>query len=385
MKRIKSLPRDNWQGIAESLGFSFHSIGGAPYWDETAYYQFTLQQIEQDLEKPTEELHEMCMSLVVDAVKDELLLKRLSIPEDYWQYIADTWKNGSPHLYGRMDFSYNGHSAAKLLELNYDTPTSLYESAFFQLVWLEQQIASGQLPHHADQFNSIQEKLTLAFQLNNFAQPFYFSAVEDSEEDQGTIAYFRDIAEGAGLITHNINIEDIGLNEQGLFVDLGDKPIKTLFKLYPWEFMFEDDFGKAIANSQTCFVEPAWKAILSNKGILALLWEKFPNHPNLLPCFIDQDPTAKLPSGWVRKPFLSREGANVEICTHNAQPIKEDGPYTNAPFVRQAFCPLPCFEKNYTLVGSWLVGDLAAGIGIREDNTLITKDTSRFLPHIILD
>ncbi|VTP59974.1 Glutathionylspermidine synthase [Serratia rubidaea] len=38
---------------------------------------------------------------------------------------------------------------------------------------------------------------------------------------------------------------------------------------------------------------------------------------------------------------------------------------------------------DYTLIGSWLVGDRAAGIGLREDNSPITKDSSRFVPHFI--
>lgn len=384
MKRIKSKPRDHWQTLAESLGFSFHSIGGDVYWDETAYYQFSNKQVEDDLETPTEELHEMCISLVEDAINNESLLKRLAIPETYWEYIAQSWTNGSPHLYGRMDLSYSGNGPAKLLELNYDTPTSLYESAFFQLVWLEQMIALGTLPAHADQFNSIQEKLTLALQITNLPQPVYFSAVKDAEEDQGTIAYFRDIAQSAGLATKQIAIEDIGLTNEGVFVDLDDKPIPSLFKLYPWEFIFEEPFGHAIIESTTCFIEPAWKAILSNKGILALLWEKFPNHPNLLPCFIAED--ARSPNaGWVKKPFFSREGANIEICTLQHEQIKVDGPYGDGPQIIQRFHPLPKFEESYTLIGSWVVGDRAAGIGIREDNSLITKDTSRFLPHIILD
>jgi glutathionylspermidine synthase len=33
------------------------------------------------------------------------------------------------------------------------------------------------------------------------------------------------------------------------------------------------------------------------------------------------------------------------------------------------------------VVGSWIIGDEAAGIGIREDESPITKNTSRFLPH----
>ena len=384
MKRITSKPRENWQALAESLGFSFHSIGGDVYWDETAYYQFNNKQIEEELEAPTEDIHEMCISLVEDAIKDESILQRLAIPEAYWDYVAQSWRDGSPHLYGRMDLSYSGNGPAKLLELNYDTPTSLYESGFFQLVWLEQMIASGELPISADQFNSIQEKLTLALQITNLVQPVYFSAVKDAEEDQGTIAYFKDIAQSAGLTTKQIDIEDIGLTNEGVFVDLEDKPIPTLFKLYPWEFIFDDPFGEAIPSSNTCFIEPAWKAILSNKGILALLWEKFPNHPNLLPCFMaeaNQPPKA----GWVKKPFFSREGANIEICTEQHERIKVDGPYGECPQIIQKFHPLPKFEDSYTLIGSWVVGDRAAGICIREDNSLITKDTSRFLPHIILD
>lgn len=384
MRRITSKPRENWQNLAESLGFSFHSIGGDVYWDETAYYQFSTKQIENDIEQPTEEIHEMCISLVEDAIKDESIFKRLAIPEAYWDYIVQSWKNGSPHLYGRMDLSYSNNGPAKLLELNYDTPTSLYESAFFQLVWLEQMIAKGELPTNTDQFNSIQEKLTLALQITKPSQPLYFAAVKDAEEDQGTIAYFRDIAQSAGLATKQINIEDIGLTNEGKFIDLENKPIPSLFKLYPWEFIFEAPFGQAIINSDTCFIEPAWKAILSNKGILALLWEKFPNHPNLLPCFMVQD-NQPLKAGWVKKPFFSREGANIEICTEQHEQIKVDGPYDNCPQIIQKFHPLPKFGESYTLIGSWVIGDRAAGIGIREDNSLITKDTSRFLPHIILD
>ena len=60
------------------------------------------------------------------------------------------------------------------------------------------------------------------------------------------------------------------------------------------------------------WIEPAWKMVLSNKGLLALLWEMFPGHPNLLPAFFDGSGHG-LAQPYVRKPLLSREGANVEI------------------------------------------------------------------------
>jgi glutathionylspermidine synthase len=116
---------------------------------------------------------------------------------------------------------------------------------------------------------------------------------------------------------------------------------------------------------------------------MALLWERHAGHPNLLPAYFDEQPHRPLPPGWVRKPLFSREGANVEICLPNGESVSSPGRYGSCPTIRQAFHPLPRFEGGYPLIGSWVVGDTPAGMGIREDATLITRDTSRFLPHVI--
>ena len=50
MKRIAVPERPGWKEEAERLGFGFHTMYGAPYWDETHAYQFTLREIEDDLE-----------------------------------------------------------------------------------------------------------------------------------------------------------------------------------------------------------------------------------------------------------------------------------------------------------------------------------------------
>lgn len=383
MKRVPIAPRPGWKAFAESVGFHFHTIDNEPYWDESAYYQFSLQQIEQDLETPTEELHQMALDLIPDILQNEQQLTQLAIPEQYWDAVRDSWQQAEPHLYGRMDFAYDGSGPAKLLELNYDTPTSLYETGFFQWVWLEDQQMRGTLPAGADQFNSLQDKLEQAFAELPLPQPFYFSSVAESQEDRGTVDYLMDIAMQAGLDSRFIELESIGAID-GQLVDLEGFPIQGLFKLYPWEFMLQEEFAKTLLTSQTRFVEPLWKTLLSNKGILPLLWQKYQGHPNLLPAFFD-DATQPLTAGWVRKPLFSREGANIELLTHSGEKLSQSGPYTDSGYIRQAFSPLPRFGDSYTLIGSWVVGDIAAGIGIREDNSLITKDSSRFLPHIILD
>jgi len=389
VQRIECAPRPHWRQLAESLGFHFHSVNDAPYWDESAYYQFTLKQIEADIETPTLELHQMCMDLVEKIVINEEWLLRLQIPERYWDYIAQSWRRKEPHIYGRMDFSYHGNGSAKLLELNYDTPTSLYEAAFFQWVWMEDQLRAGVLPAAVDQYNSIQDALLRRFtelaRLPEWAdQALYFASVRNSLEDKGTTDYLRDIAHQAGLSTAYIALEDIGWNDEGEFVDLEDAPIAHIFKLYPWEFMFRETFGPFLPFSSSRFYEPAWKSLLSNKGILPLLWRLHPGHPNLLPAYFLEQAEVPQP-GWVVKPLLSREGANIALQTADGVREEVAGPYLDSGWIRQECAPLPRFGGQYALVGSWVIGDEAVGMGMREDAGLITQDTSRFVPHIIRD
>ena len=386
MKRIPLPPRPDWKAQAHRLGFHFHTIDGEPYWDESAYYAFTLRQIEDDIEEPTRELHDMALSLVDEVVRSERLLTRLAIPATYWDWIRRSWEQREPHLYGRMDLAYDGTGPAKLYELNYDTPTSLYEAAFFQWVWLEDQMRHGVLPADADQYNSIQERLletlaTLARQ-GLVHKRMHFAAVRDSEEDRATVQYLRDCAHQVGIATAEVAIEDIGISNEGWFTDTQDNVIGTLFKLYPLEFMMADEFGPRLRSGRMQLVEPPWKAVLSNKGILPLLWERHEGHPNLLPSVFAT--TARTPAGWVRKPLLSREGANVEIVTTAGRRIVSDGPYDDGPAILQAFHPLPAHGGIHPLVGSWVIADEPAGLGMREDDGLITRNTSRFVPHAII-
>ncbi len=387
MKRIQALPRPDWCSQAESFGFQFHTIEGEPYWDESAYYQFTLQQIEDDIEDPTEQLHAMCLDLVSEVVASESLMVRLGIPEKARDLIAESWKFSEPSLYGRMDFSYSGNGPAKFYEYNADTPTSLYETGFFQWLWLEQKIERGQLPLHADQFNRLQEALIerLGF-IGRQGQPFHFACCRDHSEDSGTIEYLADCAAQAGLRPVQLFMDDIGLNDAENFVDHHDQPIQQLFKLYPWEWMWQEDFSQSLPKCSTQFVEPPWKLILSNKGILPLLWQRHEGHPNLIPAwFGDASNIPALSDRWVRKPLFSREGANISVETAKGVELAVDGPYGNIPTIIQGWCPPPQFNGNYCLIGSWIVGKEPVGMGIREDNTAITRDTSRFVPHVIID
>jgi glutathionylspermidine synthase len=288
-----------------------------------------------------------------------------------------------------MDFAFDGTGPAKLYEYNADTPTSLYEASVFQWIWLEQMRAAGRLAPAADQFNSLHEKLVQRFAALGMTGALHLTAAGQSLEDIGTIDYLADCARQAGLATHVLGIETIGVDNRGRFTDGDDHVIGALFKLYPWEWLLGEDFARHIPGSGCRFVEPAWKTILSNKGLMALLWDAFPGHPNLLPAYFEGDPrAAELGDRYVRKPLLSREGANVEIVLPTrpgalAKRAASPGPYGAEGHILQAWHPLPRFQGRRPVCGVWLVGGEAVGLGMREGDGDVTTDAARFVPHAI--
>src|SRR3979409_569470 len=163
MQRIICPERDDWRATAESAGFDFHTIDGERYWDERAYYAFTLDEIERQIEEPPAVIDALCLELGCHAVDDEDYLGRLKIPEAFWSLISESWHRDDGSLYGRLDLSFGAHGPAKLLEYNADTPTSIFEAAVFQGTWLEQAIDPNIIPKRADQFNSIHECLIEAW------------------------------------------------------------------------------------------------------------------------------------------------------------------------------------------------------------------------------
>jgi len=385
MQRIACPERDDWQSTADACGFDFHTIDGERYWDERGYYAFTLEEIEREIEGPTGEIDAMCLELVGHAVDDEEYLERLKIPQAYWPLISESWHRDQGSLYGRLDLKFDGHGPAKLLEYNADTPTSIFEAAVFQWTWLEQAIERQIVPRTADQFNSIHERLIERWEKLGDGRHLHLTGTIENAEDAGTLAYLEDTAAQAGLTTTMIDIEDIGWRDEGGFVDLDNRDIELIFKLYPWEWMFRDEFGAKLLDAPTCWIEPPWKAVLSSKGILPLLWDMFPDHPNLLPAFFEDDPrAAELGSSFVRKPLYSREGANVALISDGVAFATQDGPYGAEGFVRQALATLRPFSRQYPVLGSWLVNHVPCGLSVREDENPITGNTSRFLPHAIL-
>lgn len=372
-------PRPDWQARVEEHGLVWHTDPDGPYWDESACYAFTLAQIEE-IEAATEEVQRLYRAAGERIAQDERLLSLCGVPSSYHQAVRDAWQAQPPALdYGRFDFGYHGSGPPKLFEYNCDTPTAMLETAIVQWFWKEEVFPQ------ADQLNSLHERLlerwtTLKDRIPD--QRVWFAHVNDDvHEDAITTTYMRELAMQAGLETHAVLIDQIGIDAGGRIVDQDDALIGALFKLYPWEWLAAEEFGEAILPhmGSTVWIEPVWKMLWSNKAVLAVLWEMFPGHPNLLHASFDAQ---AMTGNYVSKPVHSREGANIEVVRKGQVLARSEGGYSRNRLVFQELYPLRDFGRGVPVLGSWIVDGVAAGLGIREDG-LITGNRARFVPHII--
>lgn len=379
MKRERSQPRDGWQRKVEHVGLVYHTIDGQPYWDESSCYSFTMQEV-LALEAATNELQRLCLDAAQHVI-DRNRFKEFGLSETTARAIRKAWEEEPPAIYGRFDLAYDGVNPPKLLEYNADTPTALLEAAVVQWYWLQD------TSPHADQWNSIHERLVAKWQeLKSYVtEPLYFAHTNTAEgEDLMTVTYLRDTASEAGIGTKGIEIEQIGFDyDRTLFRDLDGGDMRSMFKLYPWEWLVDEEFADQLFASLAGgvqWIEPIWKMLWSNKALLPVLWDLFPDHPNLLPAYFDESHGL---TSYARKPLFSREGANITLVEHGRQIAATDGGYGDAPVVYQALAPLATFDAHYPVLGAWVIDGEAAGMGIRESDGPITGNMSRFVPHRI--
>ncbi len=213
----------------------------------------------------------------------------------------------------------------------------------------------------------------------------HLGGVKENLEDEQTVLYIQDTCHQAGLVSQGLFIEDLGFDRnRKRYVDLENQAVTAYFKLYPWEWMWHEEFAQTLELELCQFLEPMWKMLLSNKGLLPILWELFPGHPNLLPAYFSAEDfmPGEADRGYVRKPKLSREGANVSVIERGSVVEHTDGEYGEEGFIYQALAPEANFDGFHPVMGVWLVNHEACGLGIREDRGRITGNRSRFVPHL---
>ena len=365
-------PRPELARDCEVVGFTFHSTERMGI--ESHCYRFTAAEID-GLEAATRDLHQLALAAVEHIVNTDRF-EQLAIAPGFADRIRASWKARDPAVAGRFDLAYDGSHPPKLLEYNADTPTALLEASVVQWRWLQGAIRPGLA--HADQFNSLHEKLIANWRAIGITisanVPVHFACAKENDEDFGTIEYQRDVATQAGIATRFVYIEDIGwADDAQCFVDVDNEEISMLCKL-----ILEWTIGRVRPHLLQAKMRDraAVKMLLSTKGRCPSCGSST-RHPNPLPASFDR---FRISGDYVQKPMYSREGANVTVY-RGGQVLREGGSYGEEGWIYQAYTEIPRFDDSYVTIGSWIVGDEPAGIGLREDATPITRNTSRFVPH----
>jgi glutathionylspermidine synthase len=374
-------PRADWQARVESVGCPHHTgADGAPYWDESACYTFSAAEVdvlEEATASCTGSASRRPAHVIERAAWDELAIPAAAVP-----LIERSWRDDEPTLYGRFDLAYDGPYAAAPLEYNADTPTALVEAAVAQWYWLQDTEPNG------DQFNSLHERLVAAW-----AAMAPGSAARSRRRRRSSTSprpttprtsrpppTCATPPSRAGWRRRSCSSRRSAGTRRCAASSTSTAAVGAAFKLYPWEWMAREAFAAHLAAAPVRWVEPAWKMVLSNKGILAVLWELFPDHPNLLPGLLRRVAASRR----TRASRCSRaRGANVRLVMFGEEVAASGGDYGAEGYVYQALAALPALDGRVPVLGSWVVAGEPAGLGVREGDGLITTNLSRFVPHRI--
>ena len=395
MWRHRIKPRPDWQRIVTEQGLVFPLTDlpdgtTVPYWNESAWYEFTADEVDA-LESATEELWGMCID-AAGWMASTMTDQRLGLPSGTMEVVKRSMERGDPSLYARFDLVNGADGSIKMLEINGDTPTGLVETGVAQWRWLED------LMPDLDQWNSVHDRLVDGWSrlrtsgaTDGDELHFLYDLGEGESYDGGememTVHYLMDTAVQAGFATMAHPMAEVGWNPDAReFRDANDHPIRNAFKLYAWEEMLGEAFGRHLVEQREArpvrWFEPAWKAMLSTKAVLPVLWERNPGHRLLLPARFDDPGDLEQ---WVAKPLHGREGDNIRIHFGDAFDVEMPGPYGAEGWVYQGYAELPVYEGNHVVLGSWIVDNEAAGMLVRESDGPVTDYFSRVCPHVISD
>lgn len=397
MKRHLFAKRPNFEKRLEEIGFNYWNLPsgpqGLPYYQEGVCYALSERQVDL-IQEATQELHDMSLNMVSTMILTGDYPSYFGLSELDKELIEQSWNRGDKSLYGRFDLVYNDKdSSIKMLEYNGDTPVSILECSVAQWDYIQE--ADGIPDDLRTQYNMIDETLIETWQ-NNFSKGsllHFASGGGFRHEDFGNLVYIMDTAFRAGMKVKDIQMQQIGFDcSKNKFVDLEEIEMKNVFKLYPWEWMTEESFSQHLKSTKTQWMEPAWKMLLSNKAMLVKLWELYPNHPLLLESYSEKDVNL-LNGTYAKKAIHGREGSNIyksnwvyglnesEQLGQGSHYVPE---YVKWGYMYQKWHEIPKHDGYRPIIGSWVIGDKACGMSIREDKNEVTGNDAFFASHIFV-
>ncbi len=378
--------------VLEDIGMSWHTDA-----DGSAYVSNALVRVSDAEAEAYAEAANSLYDMYVEAAQvviDEQRYIELGIPSNMVPMIEDSWERDDWHLYGRFDLAGGLDGLPiKLIEFNADTPTSLFETAIVQWALLK---ANGM--DESRQFNNLHEMLQQNFKrlligeapLETFEQRYngeaiLFSSAPELPEDERTVRFLQEVASAAGFYTDFSYLGEAGFSERDGVYNSDEQRADFWFKLYPWEDIAADELElmRLLEGIQlhghTRFVNPAYTLLFQSKGMLKVLYERFPDSPYLLPAAHEPLPDAKQ----VAKKLFGREGANTQILDADGRILAEtDGPYAHHKTVYQGWAEFPRDGTGQHYQAGVFFAWEACALGFRRGGEIL-DDMSKFVGHVM--
>jgi len=357
----------------------------------------------REVKHATNELHAMFMDATHHVLQDDLLLAKFNFPPAIWPRLRRSWNNRRNHMItGRMDFSLSDRGL-KLYEYNADSASCYMECGKVQGKWAEHfGCTEGRSPGE-----HLHESLVHAWKKSGVSNLLHIMQDNDLEESYHAL-YMQNAMQEAGIRCKVLKgFSGLAWDEHGAVVDQDGEQITQVWKTWAWETALDqlreqcdddDVLGhqpstEGVATPRLVDVllrkdvrvfEPLWTLIASNKAILSVLWNLYPNHPYLLNTQFELTDDLR-GKDYVSKPIVGRCGANIAIVDRHHSVIKETtGQFEAQDQVYQEFFSLPHIGDYNVQVSAFSVDGRFSGAGVRVDSSLILTSGSDLLPLRVL-
>jgi len=377
--------------VLEQLGFKWHTD-----LDGTSYVADEIVVISENeannYYKAVNEIYEMFVE-AGDYIIDNNLFHEMGIPFNLVPMIKDSWESEPHwHLYGRFDLAggVDGQDI-KLIEFNSDTPTGLFETSIIQWALLNHNSLEDRQFNNI--FNAIGENfkrlITLEEDTSSFSENYQdlkilFSSYRGSLEEEQTVKLLQKMADDIGFITDFEYLDSVKFSENGIF-NSKDEQFEYWFKLYPWEDIgFEESqlstlLSKIQLDRRAIILNPAYTLLFQSKGIMAILYQLFPDSPYLLETSFE--PLIGKP--FIEKKVFGREGANTKIFNANGNVVEEiDGDYGNYRSIFQEYIEFPTDSEGSKYQAGVFFAYEGCGLAFRKGGNIL-NNMSKFVGHII--
>ena len=378
--------KHDWMDTSVPYVKVFFDLNGSSLEWRTASYVQIPSSTHAALCKATTELHSMFVKATEHVCKTPELWPAFGFPSQYWPRALASFFTSDKVISGRFDLSITPEHGIKCLEYNADSASCLMECGLVQDAWSK---AVGIGGVGVDGGIGCEERLVNAWHLLNLPKGTLVHFLHDNVgEERYHAMYMMHAAQKAGFVGKCVsNVDDFTFDENGHILDDEKKLVKYVWKTWSYTTLLSQWNGEHLRCSSKVRVvdvclhedvivfEPWWSAIPANKAILPVLWEMFPDHPNLLHSSWEVTDRLKK-TGYVAKPVNGRGGENIVL--HNPVTSAEpevvestDGRFKKNQFVYQELCKLPMIDGDYVQVNTFSVAGHYAGTVLRVDKSPI--------------